>query len=399
MGWNSWNGYHCGISEPLIRNVMDLMVENGLKDAGYSYVNLDDCWMAKERADDGSVLPDSSTFPSGMKALADYAHAKGLLFGLYTSANQRTCAGRAGSWKYELQDAATYCDWGVDFLKVDHCGPDDVTNGYPHMNQSWVLLREGFDTCYRSGGRPMVLSVEYCTAPEALSQCVPWFVSHGQDHLRPCEAWVREAGANMWRVASDIGVSTSKIVKNAGCSSSLQRLAGLWEDGSGHWNDLDMLEIGNGLSPTWERIHFSLWCVLAAPLLISTDIAKLSAESLAVLTNPRLIAVNQDALGLPGRALSQTAPGRPVDVNGLSVWVRPLQGGAVAVLVVNVGTTAATTTLTWADLGLEPSTEAHVQDLWSGEVLGSFVGHFNASVGATDGHLMIKVSPDEPVSI
>ena len=177
------------------------MVAKGLKDAGYSYANLDDCWMASARGGDGTVLADGR-FPSGVKASADYAHDKGLLFGLYTSANLHTCAGRVGSWKYELQDAATYCDWGVDYLKVDHCGPDDTTNGYAHMNQSWILLRQGFDTCYRNGGRPMVLSVEYCTAPEALSQCVTWFVGHGKDHLHPCEQWIQEAGANMWRVAS-----------------------------------------------------------------------------------------------------------------------------------------------------------------------------------------------------
>lgn len=399
MGWNSWNGYHCGISEGLIKQVADLMVAKGLKDAGYSYLNLDDCWMASERDSNGTVLADSKTFPSGMKALANYVHDKGLLFGLYTSANLRTCANRAGSWKHELQDAATYCDWGIDFLKVDHCGPASTTNGYPHMNQSWILLRQGFDTCYRNGGRPMVLSVEYCTAPEALSQCVPWFVHNGKDHLKPCEQWVQEASANMWRVASDIGVSTSKILENAGCSSSLQYLPGHWRDGSGHWNDLDMLEIGNGLSPAWERIHFSLWCVLAAPLLISTDLSKLSEDQLTVLTNPRLIAVNQDPLGKPGRALFQTGPGKPVEVNGVSVWTRTLQGGAVAVLVVNTGNSAKNTKLYWTDLGLESSANASIDDLWSGKSLGTFTGEYEASVGPTDGYLMMKLTPGTLVNI
>ena len=308
-----------------IEKVAEVMVSSGLRDAGYDYLNLDDCWAAKSRAADGSIVGDPHAFPS-MKDLAAKVRARGLRFGLYTSENNKTCAGRPGSYGYELQDAATYCTWGVEFVKVDHCGtgkyPEDARR---HMNESWVLLRQGFDKCAAGGGKPVVMSVEYCTADPAVKQCVPWFVGGGgPDHLHGCEGWVRDAGANMWRVASDISPSIPKLLTNAACSSSLQNLSGIWADGSGHWNDLDMLQVGHSqLNTEQEQLHFSLWAVLSAPLLISMDITVVRASSLRVLLNHQVIAVSQDPL-LPaqqGRAIFLPAPGGSVfNQQQVSYW-------------------------------------------------------------------------------
>ena len=290
-----------------IEKVAQVMVSSGLKDAGYNYLNLDDCWAAKSRAADGSIVGDPKAFPS-MKDLAEKVRAHGIRFGLYTSENNKTCAGRPGSYGYELQDAQTYCDWGVEFVKVDHCGTGDFpSDGRRDMNESWILLRQGFDKCASSpGGMPIVMSVEYCTAAAALKECVPWFVGGGApDHLQGCEAWVREAGANMWRVASDINPSIPKLLTNAACSSSLQNLSGIWADGNGHWNDLDMLQVGHKqLNTEQEELHFSLWSILSAPLLISTDITSIRPSSLRVLLNRQVIAVSRECSTLI--PLSQT---------------------------------------------------------------------------------------------
>ena len=298
-----------------------------------------------------------------------------------TSENNRTCAGRVGSFGYELQDAATYCDWGVDFVKIDHCGSGAPgIDGPAHMNQSWVAFREGFDACAARGGRSMVMSVEYCTAPVALKQCVGWFASSDPTHddLRPCEQWVREAGANMWRVASDIKPHPETLLHNAFCGSNLQQLAGHWggvshggANGSGHWNDLDLLQVGNGgMSVGWEQLHFSLWSILAAPLLISTDILSISNASLEVLLNAAVISVNQDALGVQGKALRQTEPGQPVFTDGWAAFAKPLSGGDVALLVINSNAAALNASLGFTELGLPAGTASvGVRNLWTNATL------------------------------
>lgn len=382
-----------------VEAIADKIVSSGLAAAGYTYVNLDDCWANAARMRDGSIT-GSPEFPS-MKALASYVHSKGLKFGLYTSENNKTCAGRPGSYGYELMDSATYCDWGVDFVKIDHCGTGAPgIDGPSHMNESWVRFRQGFDKCVADGGRPMVMSVEYCTAPVAVKQCVPWFATSDPTHddLKPCVEWVKEAGANMWRVASDIAPKPTKLLHNAGCASNLPQLAGHWNNAggdpdSGHWNDLDMLQVGNGgLSVTWERIHFSLWAILAAPLLISTDLTTLSDDSLSVLLNRAVISVNQDGLGKPGLALRQDRPGAPVFKDGWAAWAKPLSGGDVALLVINTGNTPLSTSLDRGQVGLPAGKAISSTDLWTG--ITSHTGGGAAltlSLNATDGFAMLRL--------
>ncbi len=329
MGWNSWNHFGCDISEQTIRAAADAMVSSGMKDAGYQYVVIDDCWHGPRDAE-GNITADPKRFPSGIKALADYVHAKGLKFGIYSDAGTQTCAGRPGSRGYEYQDARTYAAWGVDYLKYDWChtGTQDGQSSYTLMSDA-----------LRATGRPIVFSL------------CDW--GSNKDWL-----WAKNVG-NLWRTTGDIYDGwESRDGHYNGMTNIVDMQAELAAyAGPGHWNDPDMLEVGNGgMSNEEYKTQFSLWAEMAAPLIAGNDLTKMDAQTLAILTNREVIAVDQDALGVQGRRVFKDGD--------REVWVKPLAGGGRAVVLFNRGKEASEIAVDWDMLGYPKGTPMHVRDLW-----------------------------------
>jgi alpha-galactosidase len=312
------------------------MVSTGLAKAGYKYVNMDDCW-AGTRDAQGNIHPDATAFPNGVKPLADYAHEKGLLFGLYSDAGTKTCAGRPGSLHYETNDANMYASWGVDYLKYDNCNTDGSKpeTRYPVMRDA--LNKTGRHIFY--------------------SMC-EW----GQDNPA---TWAPTVG-NSWRTTGDIGDTWASMTNLIGLNDAWARYAA-----PGGWNDPDMLEVGNGgLTLNEQRAHFSLWCLTKAPLLIGCDITKMSNDTFEILTAPEVIAVNQDRLGVQGKRV----------VSGThEVWAGTIESGW-AVILFNRDTTTAEITAHWSDIGIPQGTEVTVRDLWARKDLGKFSNSFAAQV-------------------
>ncbi len=363
MGWNSWNKFACNVSEDLIKSVADAIATNGMKEAGYQYVLIDDCWQVS-RDENGFIVADPQRFPSGMKVLADYVHSKGLKFGLYSDAGTKTCAGRPGSQGHEYQDALQYSRWGVDYLKYDWCntGTRNAEEAYSTMSNALIAT-----------GRPIVFSMcEWGTAK-------PWL-------------WGRGIG-NLWRTTGDIGDKWSAKLKwpDGGCCQygmleivdmqvGLEAFAG-----PGHWNDPDMLEVGNGGMTTAEyRAHFSLWAMLAAPLIAGNDVRSMTPEIKAILMNSEVIAVNQDKLGQEGRRIRKDSD--------LEVWMKALNDGSRAVILLNRGQADADISVNWEEIGYPSHISAKVRDLWEHKDLGPFTGNFKARV-ASHSVVMVKVLP------
>jgi alpha-galactosidase len=364
MGWNSWNKFACNVSEDLIRQMADAMVKSGMKDAGYQYVVIDDCWQVA-RDKDGNIIADPQHFPSGIKALADYIHSLGLKFGIYSDAGSKTCAGRPGSLGHEYQDARQYAAWTVDYLKYDWC--NTTTQDAP---ASYALIRQALD----ASGRPIVLSVcEWGTHK-------PWL-------------WGKDAGGNLWRTTGDIQDRWEGRVKWPNgdcCSNGVVDIVDLQNGldgfaGAGHWNDPDMLEVGNGgMTDTEYRSHFSLWAILAAPLISGNDLRDMRPEIRAILTNKEVIAVDQDPLG---------SEGERVQKNGdWEVWAKHLKDGSRAVVLFNRGTVEHEITVNWEDLGYPDHLNAAVRDLWLKQDVGRFTGKLTASV-SSHGVVMVTVKP------
>jgi alpha-galactosidase len=303
MGWNSWNKFGCDINEELIRETADAMVASGMKDAGYVYINIDDCWHG-QRDSLGFIQPDPDRFPSGMKTLADYVHSKGLKFGIYSDAGWRTCAGRPGSRGYEFQDALTYAQWGVDYLKYDWCNTEGLNAEGAYMTMAAAI---------RKAGRPIVLSICEWGNNE------PW-------------TWGKKPG-HLWRTTGDITdcfdcIDNHGTWVSSGILSILDRQVDLRSyAGPDHWNDPDMMEVGNAMSVNEDRAHFSMWCMLAAPLIAGNDLRNMTPETIEILTNHEVIAVDQDSLGIPGF--------RYLKMDELEIWVKPLRGREYAVCFLN----------------------------------------------------------------
>ena len=358
MGWNSWNKFACNVSEKLIKDMADAMVTSGMRDAGYIYLVIDDCWQI-DRDAQGNILPDPQRFPSGMKALADYVHSKGLKFGLYSDAGTLTCQKRPGSRGYEFQDARQYAAWGVDYLKYDWCSTS--TQNAP---ASYSIMRDAL----AKAGRPIVFSIcEWGTSK-------PWL-------------WAGSVG-NLWRTTGDIqdcwdckrdwgGMGVVHILD---LQDGLESYAG-----PGRWNDPDMLEVGNGGMTTTEyRSHFSLWCLLAAPLMAGNDLRSMSREMAEILTNREVIAVDQDPLGMQGRRVKRNGD--------QEVWAKQLADGGRAVVLFNRGSKAAEVTALWTDIGYPPHLTAKVRDLWSHKDLGNLSEKFSAEV-PSHGVVMVTIKP------
>jgi alpha-galactosidase len=358
MGWNSWNKFGCDVSETLIKETADAMVKSGMKNAGYRYIVIDDCWQI-DRDPQGNIIPDPERFPSGMKALADYIHSLGLAFGIYSDAGTQTCQGRPGSRGYEFQDARTYAAWGVDYLKYDWCN-----HGTQSPVDSYRIMR---DALY-AAGRPIVFSIcEWGTNK-------PWL-------------WAGEIG-HLWRTTEDILDCWDCTTDwgGMGWPFILDRQAGLEVyAGPGHWNDPDMLEVGNsGLTIPESRAHFSFWCLLAAPLMAGNDLRTMSGEVLEILTNQEVIAVDQDILGKQGY--------KARDDGDLEVWARQLADGSRAVILFNRGMTEQSAGFTWQEIGYTGHLKAKIRDLWKHKDLGTFQGKFSASVQPHD-VVMLRIMP------
>ncbi|KAH7853507.1 hypothetical protein Vadar_003357 [Vaccinium darrowii] len=345
MGWNSWNFFACDITETVIKETADALVATGLASLGYDYLNIDDCWSASERSSEDELVPDPKTFPSGIKALADYVHGKGLKLGIYSDAGRFTCQVRPGSIYHENDDAKLFASWGVDFLKYDNCYNLGIKpkERYPPMRDA-----------LNATGRTIFYSIcEWGVDDPAL--------------------WAGELG-NSWRTTDDINDSWASMTTIADLNDKWAAYAG-----PGGWNDPDMLEVGNGGMTFQEyRSHFSIWALMKAPLLIGCDVRNMTTETLEILTNEEVIAVNQDPLGVQGRK---------VYVSGtdgcLQVWAGPLTGHRMAVVLWNRCSKAATIAAAWGALGFESSTTVSVRDLWKHQdVVGDAVASFSARIGA-----------------
>lgn len=357
MGWNSWNRFACNVDEDLIRKTADAMVSSGLRDAGYQYVVIDDCWHGARDAH-GDIQADPKRFPSGMKALGDYIHAKGLKFGIYSDAGLKTCAGRPGSWGHEYQDARQYAAWGVDYLKYDWCmaGTQDAKSAYYIMSSA-----------LRASGRDIVLSICEWGGSK------PWL-------------WAADVG-NLWRTTGDIYDAWEGVRDySLGVMNIVDKQAELYPyAGPGHWNDPDMLEVGNGgMSQEEYRSHFSLWAMLAAPLIAGNDIANMDAGTRAILTNREIIAIDQDPLGQQARRVAKQGD--------LEVWSRPLKAGGRAVVLLNRGAAPAKIRVDWSQLGYPATIKAKVRDLWAGKDVGSRSG-FYETTAEPHGVVMLTVQP------
>lgn len=370
MGWNSWNKFACNVDEKLIKEIADAMVATGMKNAGYEYINIDDCWHG-DRDSLGFIHPDPNRFPSGMKALADYIHSKGLKLGIYSDAGSQTCGGRPGSRGYEFQDALTYAKWGIDYLKYDWCNTEGLSAEGAYKTISAAL---------KKAGRPVVLSI--CE----WGNSKPW-------------SWAENVG-HLWRTTGDIYncfdcVEDHGTWKSWGVMQILDMQKGLRKyAGPGHWNDPDMLEVGNGaLTPGEDRAHFSIWAMIAAPLIAGNDLRSMSKETIEVLTNKEVIAVNQDASGVQAF--------RYDSVDGMETWYKPLQNGDWAVCYLNRSKTNKTVKTDWSKLYVTDSifgyilnTSANqyaVKDLWQHKNLGNTSGILQQIVPAHD-VLMLRLT-------
>ena len=358
MGWNSWNKFACNVSEQLIKETADALVETGMKDAGYEYLVIDDCWQISRDAE-GNIVADTKRFPSGMRALADYVHSKGLKFGLYSDAGTLTCQKRPGSKGFEQKDARQYAAWGVDYLKYDWCSTEGQDTREAYAKMSLAL---------KATGRPIVFSICEWGATQ------PWLWAPGVGHL--------------WRTTGDIQDcwDCSQPWGGMGLLHIIDLQADLHPyGGPGHWNDPDMLEVGNGKMTMVEyRTHFSFWCLFAAPLMAGNDLRKMSPETKEILTNKEVIAVDQDPLGMQGRKV--------FDGGAVEVWMKPLSGAARAVILFNRGSVASPVTATWEQIGFAPGMEAQVRDLWGKKDLGSFKNRLTTRV-EPHGVVMVRVQP------
>ncbi len=329
MGFNTWNKFQCNVSDQLVRGMADAMVASGMKEAGYQYVVIDDCWQVARDAN-GRIVADPERFPLGMKALADYVHDRGLKFGLYTDIGPKTCAGRPGSSGHFDLDAKSYAAWGVDYIKVDWCHADSLIAPAQYARFRQALQRSG---------RPIVLSI----CEWGLNQ--PW-------------DWGPKVG-HLWRVTDDIEDNWRSLVWIVNSAAAHHGAAG-----PGHWNDPDMLEVGNGGMTAEEyKTHFSLWAIMAAPLIAGNDLRTMSPSTSEILLNREVIAVDQDPLGVQGRIVIDRG-------NGSQVWMKPLQDGGRAVALVNFRSDTAGVSVRWKEIGL-PAGPASVRDLWAHKDLGS----------------------------
>ncbi|MGW6010230.1 NPCBM/NEW2 domain-containing protein [Streptomyces sp. NPDC055210] len=359
MGFNNWNSTHCRaeFDEAMVKGIADLFVDKGLKDAGYEYVNLDDCWALPTRDADGKLVPDPVRFPGGIKAVADYVHAKGLKLGIYTSAGTKTCndAGFPGALGHEYSDARQFADWGVDYLKYDNCNNQGVD-----AKQRYTTMRDALKAASETTGRPIVYSI--CEWGENK----PW-------------EWAADVG-QLWRTTGDISDNWGSMLSIMKQNLPLAQYAG-----PGRWNDPDMLEVGNGgMTATEYRTHFSMWSVMAAPLLIGSDLRSASEETFGIIGNKEVIAVDQDPLGKQGAVLSSEG--------GRWVVAKEMKDGSRAVALFNETGSPQRVATSAQAVGLPEADAYTLRDLWQHKSYNT-AGTIAATVPA-HGTVLVRVSAD-----
>lgn len=366
MGWNSWNTFEVNINEELVKKTADIIVSSGMKDAGYEYIVLDDGWMVKDHRDkNGDLIPDPVKFPNGMKALIDYVHSKGLKFGLYNCAGSQTCAGYPGTRGYEYQDARFYANLGIDFLKYDWCNTNGINATEAYTTMSKAL---------KAAGKPIVFSI--CEWGDNQ----PW-------------KWATPVG-NLWRISGDIyPCFDCEYMHEEGNWSSwgVLRILEMRKDirkfsGPDHWNDFDMMEVGNGMTNTEDKSHFTLWSMMASPLFSGNDLRIMKPETLKILTNKEMIAINQDALGIQGFKYQSE--------NGIDVWVKPLSNDNWAIVFLNRSDTSQKINFDWKKHVIEDkdfkftldlnNQVYHLRDLWEHKDLGKTNNVFKKELASHD---------------
>jgi alpha-galactosidase len=366
MGWNSWNHYACNINEKLIRGTADAVSANGMREAGYSYINIDDCWQG-DRDKDGWIQSDRQRFPGGIKALADYVHSKGLKIGIYSDAGLKTCGGKPGSQGYEYQDALQYARWGIDYVKYDWCNTG-VGAFQRNPREAYSTMRDAI----HAAGRPMVLSI--CEWGDGK----PW-------------EWAKDVG-HLWRTTGDIINCWDCVVHHGTWISSgilpiLDKQTALRAaSGPDHWNDPDMMEVGNLPTISENRAHFTMWAMLAAPLIVGTDIINLKPEIRDILTNKDVIAVNQDITGIQGIPW--------IKGTNVEIWAKPLTDKGWAIAVLNRADTAQDVNIDWNQFelkddlagrqGLFEQTRYAIRDLWTGKNAGDTSAPLSIKIGGRD---------------
>ena len=369
LGWNSWNTFATDINEDLVKGIADKFVELGLKDAGYEYIVLDDGWMARERDENGNLIADPVKFPSGMKALAEYIHSKGLKFGLYNCAGSKTCAGYPGSRGYEYQDARSYASWDVDYLKYDWCNTSKL-----NAEGAYMTMRDAL----KAAKRPVVFSI--CEWGDNK----PW-------------EWAKDVG-HVWRVTGDIINCWDCEVGHGSWSSwGVWKIINMRKDirkaaGPGHFNDFDMMEVGNGMTDAEDRSHFAMWSMLASPLIMGNDLRTATEETIKTLANKEVIAVNQDKLGIQGFRFSNE--------NNMEIWLKPLENDAWAMTFVNMSDEPTEINFDWKkhEIGDDVNgrrMEANhnkfsIRDLFNHKNLGDTNSNLKANIESHD-VLMIKL--------
>ena len=361
MGWNSWNHFAKKITDADVRAAADALVASGMRDAGYIYVNIDDTWEGQRDAQ-GNIQTNSK-FPD-MKALADYVHSKGLKLGIYSSPGPKTCAGYEGSYGHEQQDADTYAKWGVDYLKYDLCSYRNVmkTESNGDRQKAWTMMQQAYEKMHQAllnTHRPIVYSL----------------CQYGWDAVWN---WGPKVGGNLWRTTGDISDNYDRMSLIGFSQAGLAKYAA-----PGHWNDPDMLEVGNGrMKPDEYRTHMSLWAMLAAPLLAGNDLSKMDDTTKSILMNKEVIAVDQDALGVQGDRVHATGP--------FEVWMKPLQDGSKAVALFNRSESDYPITVQLKDVGFDGPVQA--RDLWSHTDLGTLNGSYTVVV-PRHGVVMLRLKP------
>ena len=367
-GWNSWNKFAHEVNEKVVRGAAEALVSTGMRDAGYVYVVIDDCWHGV-RDERGFIQADPVKFPSGMKALADHIHSLGLKFGIYSDAGEATCGGRSGSRGYEFQDALVYASWDVDYLKYDWCNTEGLS-----AQGAYTTMRDAL--C--KAGRPVVFSL--CE----WGKSKPWL-------------WAADVG-HLWRTTGDItnrfegeqdmgNWSKWGVMTIVDMQKDLRKYAG-----PDHWNDPDMLEVGNGMTENEDRAHFSMWCMVAAPLMAGNDLAGMSPATKSILMNAEVIAIDQDRRGMQGYLHSKKGK--------LETWVKPLEGDDLAVCFLNRGTQPVKLAHRWnpiddkfSGMKFRPSASSvyGVRDLWLKKDIGTTGTPLAAVIPGLD-VLMVRLS-------
>jgi alpha-galactosidase len=363
MGWNSWNRFGCDVDEKMLREAADALVSSGMRDAGYIYLVVDDCWHGT-RDSLGFIHPDPVRFPSGIKALTDYVHARGLKFGIYSCAGNKTCAGRPAGRGHEYQDALMYAKWGVDYLKYDWCDTEGL-----NAIGAYTTMR---DALY-AAGRPVVFSLCEWGSNK------PWL-------------WAAKVG-HLWRTTGDIAAQFDGL-KNFGTWSALgvMRILDLQEGlrqyaGPDHWNDPDMMEVGNGMTLSEDRAHFSMWCMLAAPLMTGNDLRNMKKEIRDILTNQAVIAIDQDALGIQGLKFAAR--------DSVETWFKPLKDGDWAVCFLNRSWKPANVEFDWKNQQVHDDLSA--RDLNAGQTEYELVNLWTKAGAGTTKSMLKAVVPSHDV--